>query len=162
MKSNRYSSDPISPVSFTMLASVAETAPSLDPQGTEQIVEQVVFEVEFVKIFNDRAIGKIWFLGTSAQENVKQGEGVVIIPIQPDTDRKEFAIQGHEASVVANTYSDFGDVIAVVQGMLTIESLSTDDTAIKTGFGRIMVSRISLNHEKMCPRNNTESVSFVH
>jgi hypothetical protein len=162
MKSNRYSSDPLSPVSFTMLAHVAESTASLAPaRGTEQIVEQVVFEVEFVKIFNDRAIGKIWFLGTSAQENVKQGEGVVIIPIQPDAARKEFAIQGHEASVMANTYSDFGEIIAVVQGVLIIESLSTDDTAIKTGFGRIMVSRISLYQESP-PDNSTEGVTFVH
>jgi len=164
MKSNGYSSNPISPVSFSTLANVAESATSNAPaQGTEQIAEQVVFEVEFVKIFNDRVIGKIWFLGTSSQEKIKQGEGVVIIPISPDAEEKEFAVQGHEASVVANTYNEHGDVIAVVQGILAIESLSTDDTKIKTGFGEIMVSRISLNQERICPRNNsTQSVAFVH
>ena len=164
MKSNGYSSEPITPVSFSTLANVAESATSLTPaQGIEQIEEQVVFEVECVEIFNDRVIGKIWFLGTSTQEKVKQGEGVVIIPILPGAVGEEFAIQGQEVSVVANTYSDFSDVIAVVQGILTIESLSTDDTAIKTGFGRIMVSRISINHKKTCPCNsNTESVTQVH
>ena len=164
MKSNGCPSDPISPVSFSTLANVAESATSFShDQGIEQIEEQVVFEVECVEIFNDRVIGKIWFLGTSPQENVKQGEGVVIIPILPGAAGKEFEIQGHEVSVVANTYSGFGDVIAVVQGILTVESLSTDDTAIKTGFGRIMVSRISINHEKISPcSSNTESVTHVH
>ena len=162
MKNNRYSSDPLTPVSFTMLTTVAESTPSLaSTQGNEQMVEQVVFEVELVKIFNDRAIGKIWFLGTSAQEKVKQGEGVVILPIQPDAARKKYAIQAHEATVVANTYNDFGDIIDVVQGMLTIESLSTDDTAIKTGFGRIMVSRISLNKESPAD-SGPANVPFVH
>lgn len=164
MKSNRYSSDPISSLSFNMLANVAESATSFAPaQGIEKIVEEVVFEVEFVKIFNDRAIGKIWFLGTSTQESVKQGEGVVIFPIQPDATGKEFAIQGHEATVVAKTYSEFGNVMAVVQGILAIESFSVDDTAIKTGFGQIMVSHISYNQERIDPCNSSaERGTFVH
>jgi len=164
MKSNGYPSNSSSPVSFSTLANVAESETSLAPaRSAEQIAVEVVFEVEFVKIFNDRVVGKIWFLGTSSQEKVKQGEGVVIIPICPDATEKEFAIQGHEASVVANTYNEFGNVIAVVQGILAIESLSNDDTRIKTGFGEIMVSRISLNQESICARNNsTESVALVH
>ena len=164
MKNNRHTSGPISPVSFTMLANIAESTPTHTPaKGSKQIVTQVVFEVEVVKIFNDRAVGKIWFLSTSAQDKVKQGEGVVIIPVQPDVVEKEFALQDCEASIVANTYSDFGDVIAVVHGMLIIDSLSTDDTAIKTGFGRIMVSRLSLNHKKICPRHsNPKSITFIN
>ena len=144
MKSNSYSSNPIAPVPFSTLANVAESSASLTPgQNVEQITEQVVFEVEFVKIFNDRVIGKIWFLGTSSQEDVKQGEGVVIIPLSPDAVEREFTLRGHEASIVANTYNEFGDVVAVVQGIVAIERLSTDDTKIKTGFGQIKVYRIS-------------------
>ena len=159
MKGNRCSSDP-----SNMLANVAESASSFAPaQGIEKIVEEVVFEVEFVKIFNDRAIGKIWFLGTSTQENVKQGEGIVIFPVQPDPAGKEFAIQGDEATVVAKTYSEFGSVMAVIQGILAIETFSADDTAIKTGFGQITVSHISFNRERTHPRNNSvERVTFVH
>jgi hypothetical protein len=164
MKGNRCSLDSISSLSFNILANAAESVTSFAPaQGIEKIVEEVVFEVEFVKIFNDRAVGKIWFLGTSTQENVKQGEGVVIFPIQPDATGKEFAIQGHEATVVAKTYSEFGNVMAVMQGVLAIESFSADDTAIKTGFGQIMVSHISFNRERIHPRNNSvERVTFVH
>ena len=164
MKNNRHTSGPISPVSFNILANIAESTPIHTPaKVSEQTVTQVVFEVEFVKIFNDRAIGKIWFLSTSAQEQVKQGEGVVIIPIQPDASEKDFALQGREASIVANTYSDFGDVMAVVRGILIIDSLSTDDTAIKTGFGRIMVSHLSLNHKKICPRHSSpENTTFIN
>jgi hypothetical protein len=145
-----------------MLAKEAE--PSVAPaKNTEKIVEEVVFEVEFENIFTDRVVGKVWFLGTATQDKVIQGEGVVVIPILPDVRGNGFAMQGNVASVVANTCSEFGDIMAVVQGVLEVESLSVDDTSIKTGFGRIKVFDIASDPEtKRHLNKSTERARLIH
>ena len=165
MKNNSFSPKPLSllsPESFTRLAE--ETEPSLAPvKNTEKIVEEVVFEVEFVNIFTESAVGKVWFLGTARQDKVIQGEGVVVIPILPDVCGNGFAMQGNVASVVANTYSEFGDIMAVVQGVLEVESISVDDTPIKTGFGRVKVSDISSDPETIRHLNKSaERARLIH
>jgi hypothetical protein len=144
MKKSSVTPEPLSllsPESLTKL--VKGTEQSLAPaKDTEKIVEEVVFEVEFVDIFTDSAVGKVWFMGTARQDKVIQGEGVVVIPVLPDVNGNGFAMQGNAASVVANIYSEFGDIMAVVQGVLEVESISVDDTPIKTGFGRVKMSDI--------------------
>jgi len=164
MKNNYFSPKPLtllSPESLTRLAEGAE--PSLAPaKNTEKIVEEVVFEIEFVDIFTDRAVGKVWFLGTARQDKVIQGEGVVVIPIQPDVCGNGFAMRGNVASVVANTYSEFGDIMAVVQGVLEVESISVDDTPIKTGFGRVKVSDISSPDTIRHLNKSVERARLIH
>jgi hypothetical protein len=165
MKNNSVTSKPLSFLSPESLARLVEGAePSLAPvKETEKIVEEVVFEVEFVNIFTDRAVGKVWLLGTARQDKVIQGEGVVVIPVLPDVNGNGFAMQGNVASVVANLYSEFGDIVTVVQGILEVESISVDDTPIRTGFGRITVSDISSDPETIHHLNKSaERARLIH
>lgn len=145
MKNNSFSPKPLSLLSPEALTRFAEgVASSLGPiKKSEQIIEDVVFEVEILNTFTERAVGKVWFLGKEKQGKAIQGEGVVVIPILQNGSGHGFTMQGNVASVVANTYSEFGDIMAVVQGVLEVESISVDDTPIKTGFGRVTVSDIS-------------------
>ena len=164
MKNNSFSPKPLSllsPESLTRLAEGVE--PSLAPaKNSEKIVEEVVFEVEFVNIFTDRAVGKVWFLGTAKQGKAIQGEGVVVMPILQNGCGNGYALQGNVVSVVANTYSEFGDIMAVVQGVLEVESISVDDTPIKTGFGRITVSDISSDPAICHLKKSAERARFIH
>ena len=165
MKKNSVTPEPLSHLSPESLTKLVEgTEPSLAPgKDTEKIVEEVVFEVEFVDIFTDRAVGKVWFLGTARQDKVIQGEGVVVIPVLPDVNGNGFAMQGNVASVVANIYSEFGDIMAVVQGVLEVESISVDDTPIKTGFGRVKMSDISPGPETRHHLNTSaERARLIH
>ena len=164
MKNNSFSPKPLSLLSPESLTRLVEgTEPSLAPvKDTEKIVEEVVFEVEFVNIFTDRVVGKVWFLGPARQDKVIQGEGVVVIPVLPDVNVNGFAMQGNVASVVANIYSEFGDIMAVVQGVLEVESISVDDTPIKTGFGRITVSDISSDPAICHLKKSAERARLIH
>jgi hypothetical protein len=165
MKNSSFSPKPLSLLSPESLTRLAEgTEPSHAPvKNTEKIVEEVVFEVEFVNVFTDSAVGRVWFLGTERQGKVIQGEGIVVIPILPDMCGNGFAMQGNVASVVANTYGEFGDIKAVVQGVLEVESISVDDTPIKTGFGRVKVSDISSDSDTIRNLNKSaERARLLH
>lgn len=165
MKSNSFSLKPLSRLAPESLTCFTEgTEPSLAPRKkTEKIVEEVVFEIKLQNIFTGSAVGKVWFLGTAGQDKVIQGEGIVVIPILPDMCGNGFTMQGNVAAVVANIYSELGDIMAVVQGVLEVENISGDDTPIKTGFGRVKVSGKSLESDTTRHFNKgAERAELIH